>query len=86
MEYRLKKLNQITIGWINYYGIANARGKLVELDKWIRQRLRACIWKQWKKISTKQRNLVKLVIDKYKAWQYANTRKDYWRISNSSIF
>lgn len=85
MEYRLLKLNQITRGWINYYGIANARGKLVELDGWIRRRLRACIWKQWKKISTKQRNLVKLGINKYKAWEYANTRKGYWRISNSPI-
>lgn len=85
MEYRLLKLNQITKGWINYYGIANARGKLVELDGWIRRRLRACIWKQWKKISTKQRNLVKLGINKYKAWEYANTRKGYWRISNSPI-
>ncbi|NRT63395.1 group II intron reverse transcriptase/maturase [Clostridium saccharoperbutylacetonicum] len=85
MEYRLHKLNQITKGWINYYGIANARGKLIELDKWIRRRLRACIWKQWKKISTKQRNLAKLGIDKYKAWEYANTRKGYWRISKSPI-
>lgn len=85
MEYRLLNLNQITRGWINYYGIANARGRLVELDKWIRRRLRACIWKQWKKTSTKQRNLVKLGIDKYKAWQYANTRKGYWRISKSPI-
>ncbi len=85
MEFRLKKLNQIMRGWINYYGIANARGKLAELDKWIRRRLRACIWKQWKKISTKQRNLVKLGINRYKAWEYANTRKGYWRISNSPI-
>ena len=85
MEYRLLNLNQITRGWINYYGIANARGRLIELDKWIRRRLRACIWKQWKKTSTKQRNLVKLGIDKYKAWQYANTRKGYWRISKSPI-
>ena len=63
MEYRLLKLNQIMRGWINYYGIANARGKLMELDSWIRRRLRACIWKQWKKISTKHRNLVKLGIN-----------------------
>ena len=85
MESRLKKLNQIMRGWINYYGIANATAKLRELDKWIRRRLRACIWKQWKKISTKHRNLVKLGINKHKAWQYANTRKGYWRISNSPI-
>lgn len=85
MESRLKKLNQITRGWINYYGIANAAEKLKELDKWIRRRLRACIWKQWKKISTRHRNLIKLGINKYKAWEYANTRKGYWRISNSPI-
>lgn len=85
MEFRLKKLNQIMRGWINYYGIANASAKLKELDKWIRRRLRACIWKQWKKISTRHRNLIKLGINKYKAWEYANTRKGYWRISNSPI-
>ena len=77
VEYRQLKLNQIMRGWINYYGIANARGKLVEIDGWIRRRLRSCIWKQWKKISTKHRNLVKLGINKYKAWEYANTRKGY---------
>jgi group II intron reverse transcriptase/maturase len=85
MEFRLKKLNQIMRGWINYYGIANASAKLKEIDKWIRRRLRACIWKQWKKISTRYRNLIKLGINKYKAWEYANTRKGYWRISNSPI-
>lgn len=85
MESRLKKLNQIMRGWINYYGIANTVAKLKELDKWIRRRLRACIWKQWKKISTRHRNLVKLGINKYKAWEYANTRKGYWRISKSPI-
>lgn len=85
MESRLKKLNQIMMGWINYYGIANAVAKLKELDKWIRRRLRACIWKQWKKISTRHRNLVKLGINKYKTWEYANTRKGYWRISKSPI-
>lgn len=85
MESRLKKLNQIMRGWINYYGIANAVAKLKELDKWIRRRLKACIWKQWKKISTRHRNLVKLGINKYKAWEYANTRKGYWRISKSPI-
>ncbi len=43
------------------------------------------IWKQWKKIKTKQRNLVKLGITKYKAWEFVNTRKAYWRTSISPI-
>ena len=85
MEYRLKRLNEITVGWINYFSIAKAKARIKSLEEWLRRRLRACIWKQWKKIKTKFINLTKLGIDKYKAWEYANTRKGYWRISNSPI-
>ena len=85
MDLRLFKLNDSIKGWINYFGIADAKRKLRGLDQWIRRRLRACIWKQWKKVKTKLRNLIKLGVPKYKAYEYANTRKGYWRISNSPI-
>ena len=85
MDYRLIKLNDMIIGWVNYFKIANASRKLMELDKWIRRRLRACMWKQWKKVRTRYRNLIKFGIPKPKAYQYANTRKGYWRISNRPI-
>ena len=38
MDYRLIKLNDMIIGWVNYFKIANASRKLMELDKWIRRR------------------------------------------------
>lgn len=82
---RIKKLNEITTGWINYFKLADMKSKLVELDKWIRRRLRACVWKTWKKISTRFQNLKKLGVPKDKAWEFANTRKGYWRISKSPI-
>lgn len=85
MEMRLKRLGQITTGWINYYGIANGLSKLREIEGWIRRRLRACIWKQWKKIGTRHKNLTRLGVPSWKAWEYSNTRKGYWRISNSPI-
>ncbi len=49
--------------------------------------LSACmiVEQQWKKIKTKHDNLVKLGVEEQKAWEYANTRKGYWRISNSPI-
>ncbi|ENK1243856.1 group II intron reverse transcriptase/maturase [Clostridium botulinum] len=85
MEYRAIKLKQTITGWINYFKLADLNGALRKIDKWLRRRLRLCYWKQWKKIKTKHDNLVKLGIDNFKAWEYANTRKGYWRISNSPI-
>lgn len=85
MDYRLKKLAEITNGWVNYFGIADGEAQLQKLDGWIRRRLRACIWKQWKKVKTKYKNLKKLGASDEKAWEFANTRKGYWRISKSPI-
>lgn len=85
MEFRLKRLNEITVGWLNYFSIADARERLRRIEEWLRRRLRACIWKQWKKIKTRFRNLKKLGINEYRSWEYANTRKGYWRISKSPI-
>ena len=84
-NYRIKKLNEIIVGWVNYFKLADMKTKLIELDQWIRRRLRACVWKTWKKIRTKFNNLIKLGIPRNKAWEYANTRKGYWRIASSPI-
>ena len=82
---RIIKLKQIINGWVNYFGISDM-GKLAkELDEWLRRRIRMCYWKCWKRIKTRHDNLVRLGIDNRKAWEYANTRKGYWRISNSPI-
>lgn len=85
MDYRIIKLNDMIRGWVNYFKIANAKRKLMELDGWIRRRLRTCIWKQWKRVRTRYRNLIKFSVSKHKAHQYANTRKGYWRISHSPV-
>jgi len=85
MVYRMLKLKKLITGWVNYFGIADMRELVKSLDEWLRRRIRMCYWKQWKKIKTKQDNLVKLGIDNFKAWKFANTRKSYWRIAGSSI-
>lgn len=85
IEQRMIKLEQLIVGWVNYFGIADMKGSAKALDEWLRRRIRMCIWKQWKKIKTRHDNLVKLGIDDDEAWMYANTRKGYWRISHSPI-
>lgn len=83
METRYIKLKQVIVGWVNYFKIANMEKIAQKLDEWIRRRIRMCYWKQWKKIKTRHDNLVRLGINNYKAWEYANTRKSYWRISDT---
>lgn len=84
-EQRIKSLNSVIVGWVKYFGLADMKKLAKTLDEWIRRRLRMCIWKQWPKTKTRHDNLVKLGIDNTKAWEFANTRKGYWRISNSPI-
>jgi len=42
MQYQLNELTLYLRGWINYYGIANAYQQCVDLDHWIRRRVRMC--------------------------------------------
>ena len=85
MDWRKEALNYLVTGWVNYFRIADMKTVAEELDQWIRRRIRMCYWKQWKKISTKHDELVKLGVDNQKAWEFANTRKSYWRTSASYI-
>jgi len=80
---RKEELRQFITGWVNYFKLADIKILLKKVDEWYRRRLRMVIWKQWKGISTRLRNLIKLGIDKHKAWEYANSRKGYWRIARS---
>ena len=85
MEYRIQKLNQYLMGWCGYFALADTKSIFLELDKWIRRRLRMCLWKNWKKPKTKTRNLIQLGVPQWQAYEWGNTRKSYWRISNSPI-
>jgi RNA-directed DNA polymerase len=84
-ERRKEALGHFIKGWVQYFKLADMRGMLLRTDAWFRRRLRMVIWKQWKRIKTKMANLIKLGINKYKAYEWANTRKGYWHIANSFI-
>jgi len=85
MEVRIKKLNQYLTGWCGYFALADTPSIFKNLESWIRRRLRMCMWKDWKKPSTKVRKLIGLDIPKGKAYEWGNSRKSYWRISKSPI-
>ncbi|WP_121639859.1 group II intron reverse transcriptase/maturase [Virgibacillus sp. Bac330] len=85
MQDRIAKLNRYLVGWLGYYQLAETPSIFEVLDSWIRRRMRMIRWKEWKKVKTKYKNLIKLGISKGKAWEWANTRKAYWRIAKSPI-
>ncbi len=82
---RKEALRQYITGWVNYFKLADMKKLLVRVDEWYRRRLRMVVWKLWKRVSTRGRNLMKLGIERYTAWKWANTRKGYWHIANSPI-
>ena len=84
-ERRKEALKQYITGWVNYFKLADMKTLMLETDEWYRRRLRMVLWKQWKRVRTRQANLTKLGIAKSKSREYANTRKGYWHIANSWI-
>jgi group II intron reverse transcriptase/maturase len=82
---RKEALKGFIMGWVNYFKLADMKMLMNETDEWYRRRLRMVFWKQWKRVGTKQANLIKLGVVKSKAWEYANTRKGYWHIANSWV-
>ena len=74
-NYKVEKLNQLIRGWINYFKIGSMKTLCKELDSRIRYRLRMCIWKQWKTPQNREKNLVKLGINRNTARRVAYTGK-----------
>jgi RNA-directed DNA polymerase len=83
MTYQLFKVSQYLRGWINYFGIANCYQLCVDLDNWIRRRVRMAYWRQWRKPRTKVRQLMKLGVRVQSAVACGITSKGPWRSSKT---
>ena len=84
-KVKIKKMEVIIRGWVNYFSIAKAQSNMRELDELVRTRLRMGIWKQWKRQKTKMKNLYKLGIGNQKAYEWSNSRKGYSWVAHSPI-
>jgi RNA-directed DNA polymerase len=79
MHYQLFKISQYLRGWINYFGIASGYQRCVDLDHWIRRRVRMAYWRQWRRPRTKVRNLIRLGVHVQAAVACGITSKGPWR-------
>jgi group II intron reverse transcriptase/maturase len=84
-DERITKIKEVQRGWLNYFRGTNIMGKLRDIDGWLRNRLRYCIWHNWKKPERKRKNLLRLGVDQDHAYAWSRTRKGGWAIAQSPI-
>ena len=84
-DERIQKINLLIRGWTNYFKPASIYAKLKSLDEWLRNRLRYCIWHDWKKPDRKRKNLIRLGVKQGQAYAWSRTRMGGWRVAQSPI-
>jgi group II intron reverse transcriptase/maturase len=85
LEERIRRLKRLMYGWVNYFKYATGYEKFEQLDGWVRNRLRYCIWKMWKKPWRRYRAFRQLGINHEWAMKFAWSRKGGWRLSCSPV-
>jgi RNA-directed DNA polymerase len=81
MRQIVTELRKYLLGWRGYFGFAEVTSPLLDLDKWIRRRLRSYHWKQWGRRG--YRELRKRGISRDLAWNTAKSAHGPWRLSRS---
>lgn len=83
LDERIKQINYIVRGWVNYFRIANMKNAIQKIDEHLRTRIRAIIWKQWKKATRKEKALLQLGVKPDIAHNLANTSKGYQLVAKT---
>lgn len=84
-EHRCTKLRQLIRGWINYYRIGQFKTICQRIDGWIRFRIRMYLWKKWKTVKNREKQLKKLGVNELQAKMWSNTRKSYARCASTFL-
>lgn len=75
------KVNQIIIGWINYFRIGKMKLFISRFGEWLRHKIRVIIIKQWKNPFTIQRNLEKI----NRKYKLKFSFEDIFKVANSRL-
>ena len=79
----VKEITTYLRGWLGYFDDCQTPSVLQSLESWLRRRLRAVVWKQWKRGRTRYRELRKRGVGKDLAAKTAGSCHGPWRIANS---
>lgn len=82
----LAELRPVLIGWLSYYRKSQVRITFEQLDQWIRRKLRAILWRQWKRPRTRAKAMIRRGLARKRAWSYAmNGRGPWWSAGASHM-
>jgi RNA-directed DNA polymerase len=79
----VRELSVYLIGWRGYFGFCETPSELRDLDKWIRRRHRAIVWKQWKRGPARFAELRRRGVGRDLAARSAGSPHGPWRLSMS---
>ena len=86
MKHVIERINPVLRGWAGYFKLSQSKRPLEELDGWVRHKLRCAIWRQWKRPSTRARNLMRLGLSEARACKSAfNGRGPWWNSGASHL-
>ena len=83
VAHLVAELSRYLVGWRGYFGFCETPSVLHRLNQWVRRRLRALVWRQWKRGRTRFAALRRLGVGKDLAAQTAGSPRGPWRISHS---
>jgi RNA-directed DNA polymerase len=82
----LPELSARIRGWVAYYRHCDVKAAFERLDQWMRRRVRAILWRQWKNPGTKRRELMRRGIDETRASKStSNGRGPWWNAGASHM-
>lgn len=81
IQHIAEDLRRYILGWKGYFGYAEAKSPLRNLDKWVRRKLRCYIYKQWGRSGYRQ--MRSRGVDRWLAWNTAKSARGPWRLSGS---
>lgn len=85
LTYRIKKINEVIRGWVNYFRIGSMKTALQKIDEHLRTMIRVIIWKQWKVPKKRLWGLKKLGVENWIAHKVAYWGDCYQKVATKSI-